>query len=430
MKERKPEIVFSEPVKEIMGNPPARILRWGTTVMFSVFVLFVIFAWVIRYPDTIPAPIEITTVNPPVTLVSKITGHITGLYVQDREKVSADQVIAVMETSASIEDFRLLNNTIDTIRNPELLNFKLLPGFLKLGELQEAYSSFLKNLQDLNNFTTNDFYGSKIQSLTDEIIGIQEYINRLLVKERLYIENKTLEDKRHKRDSLLFITGVIPESDYELSHQSLIRINIELQQVRLDHSEKSIELAEKRQLLQDYTINRIEEKEKLVAVLVESFMNLKAQIKIWENNYLLISPIDGIVSFTKFWKSNQSVVKDEAVVNIIPVRTGKFLGRINLKMQRSGKVKTGQDVNIKLSGYPYLEYGIVRGTVKSKSLVPTGNTYIIEIDLPDGLTTNYGTKLDFTQNMQGTAEIITEDMRLLQKIVNPFRYLISKNKRK
>jgi hypothetical protein len=98
-------------------------------------------------------------------------------------------------------------------------------------------------------------------------------------------------------------------------------------------------------------------------------------------------------------------------------------------MQRSGKVKPGQKVNIKLSGYPYLEYGMVRGVIKSKSLVPSGDAYIIEIDLPDGLTTLYGMKLDFTQNMQGTAEIITEDIRLLQKIINPFRYMISRNKR-
>jgi HlyD family secretion protein len=123
------------------------------------------------------------------------------------------------------------------------------------------------------------------------------------------------------------------------------------------------------------------------------------------------------------------VVKDEPVVSIVPVETGNFLGRIDLKMERSGKVKTGELVNIKLSGYPYLEYGMVRGIVKSKSLVPSSDIYIIEIELPNGLTTLYGIPLDFTQNMQGTAEIITKNIRLLQKIVNPFRYMATKNRK-
>jgi HlyD family secretion protein len=245
----------------------------------------------------------------------------------------------------------------------------------------------------------------------------------------LYSENQRLETKKFNRDSSLFSGKVIPESEFETSHQSLLKVNIDLQQARLDHSAKSIELAEKRQLLEDYRITMINEKEKLVSVLRESFLNLKAQINLWENTYLLISPIEGIVSFTKFWSANQSVVKDEPVVSIVPVETGSFLGRINLPMQRSGKVKKGQSVNIKLSGYPYLQYGMVRGIVKSKSLVPAGDTYVIEIELPEGLSTLYGTKLDFTQNMQGTAEIITENIRLLQKIVNPFRYMVSKNRK-
>ena len=176
-------------------------------------------------------------------------------------------------------------------------------------------------------------------------------------------------------------------------------------------------------------INRNEELEKLSSSIDESFSNLKAQVKIWENNYLLTSPIGGIVTFTKFWSENQSVNKDEPVLAIVPDNPGKFIGRIYLKMQRSGKVKPGQDVNIKLSSYPYLEYGIVRGKVVTKSLVPSGDAYVIEIELPNGLTTLYNRKLDFNQNMQGIAEIITEDMSLLQKIVNPFRYLLSKNKR-
>jgi HlyD family secretion protein len=429
MKDRKPEILYSDPVKEIMGNPPRKILRWGTMVMFSVFVLFILFAWLIRYPDTIPAPVEITTMNPPVTLITKITGHIKYLYVKEREKVKAGQLLAVMETTALMHEIELLKQTIDTIKKPESVSSQSLPDFSELGELQSFYASFLKNLSDLNNYNINDFYGSKITSLTDEINGIQEYIGRLIVKEKLYYENQKLETRKYRRDSSLYAGKVIPESDLERSHQSLIRINIEFQQARLDHSAKSIEMSEKRQFLQDYKIKRLEEREKLISILGESLLNLKAQMNIWENSYLLISPVEGIVSFTRFWSANQLVVKDEPVISVVPLETGNFLGRINLKMQRSGKVKTGQFVNIKLSGFPYLEYGMVRGVVKSKSLVPSSDVYIIEIDLPDGLTTLYGKKLDFTQNMQGTAEIITEDIRLLQKIVNPFRYLVSKNRR-
>ena len=429
MKDLKSDIIYSDQVQEIMGAPPKKILRWGTTIILFVFILFILLSWFIRYPDTIPAQIEITTVNPPVTLVTKITGRIKSLYVKEKEKVEPGELIAVMETTASIPDIKLLKQTIDTITKPEALSFRTLPILSELGELQGSYATFLKNLSDLNNYCTNDFYGTKIKSLNDEIKAMQEYIARLVVKENLNSQNQKIEEKKYRRDSSLYRDKVISEFDLEQSHQALIRLNIEQQQVRLDQSAKSIELAEKRQLLQDYRINRIDEKEKLESILEESFMNLKAQLNIWENSYLLVSPIEGIVSFTKFWSSNQSVVRDEPVINIVPLETGNFLGRIDLKMQRSGKVKIGQLVNIKLSGYPYLEYGIVRGVVKSKSLVPSGDGYIIEIELPDGLSTLYRKKLEFAHNMQGTAEIITEDTRLLQKIINPFRYLISKNKR-
>jgi HlyD family secretion protein len=429
MKNQKPEILYSEPVREIMGKPPRKIIRWGTSVMLLVFVLFILFAWLIKYPDTIPAPVEITTTNPPVTLVTKITGHIKTLFVKEREQVKAGQLVALMETTASMNEIELLRQIVDTVRKPEMVQYKSLPLFSELGELQVFYGTFLKNLSDFNNYVTNDLYGSKIASLNDEITGIQEYIIRLKVKEKLYYDNQKIEEKKYKRDSSLYVGNVIPESDLERSHQALLKENIDLQQVRLDHSTKTIELAQKHQQLQEYHITKIDENEKYVTVLRESFLNLRAQIHLWENTYLLISPVEGVVSFTKYWSANQSVVKDEPVVSIVPLNTGSFLGRIELKMQRSGKVKEGQLVNIKLSGYPYLEYGMVRGVVKSKSLVPSGDAYIIEIELPDGLTTLYGTKLEFNQNMQGTAEIITKDIRLLQKIVNPFRYMVSKNRK-
>lgn len=429
MKERKPDIKYSDPVNEIMGNPPGRIVRWGTIVIISVFCIFILFAWLIKYPDTIPSPAEITTVNPPVTLISKMTGRIKYLYVKDRDFVSVNQLVGVMETTASIDQIKTLRPIVDTIASPDLLLLRRFPSLTQLGELQGFYAVFLKNLSDYNSYTSNDYFGNKILSLEEEIRGIQQYISRLKVKETLFRENRRLEEKKYTRDSVLFAGKVIPESQLEISRQALIGINIELQQVRLEQSEKSIAISEKNQLLLDYRIKRVEEKDKLESVLRESLENLRSQLYIWENTYLLISPIDGIATFTRFWSANQSVTKDEPVITIVPPDKGKYIGRITLKMQRSGKVVQGRLVNIKLAGYPYLEYGMVRGVVKSKSLVPSEDAYIIEIDLPNGLTTLYGKKLEFTQNMQGTAEIITDDIRLLQKIINPFRYMVSRNKR-
>jgi len=428
MDEKKQNIIFSEPVNEIMGRPPGKVLRWGNGIMLLVFLLFLFFAWIVKYPDTIPAPVEITTVNPPVTMVSKITGRIKNLYVHDKETITRGQLIAVMETAASIEEVKKLRQFIDTIKNPESLTLSALPEYTELGEIQGYWGIFRKNLSEFSNYIINDFYGNKINSITDEIDGILVYIGRVKVKENLYSENLLIETRKFRRDSLLWLNGVFSETELEKSRQSLLRMNIEFQQVRLDHSAKSIELAEKRQLLQDYKIKRPEERERYYSVLNESFLNLKAQVKIWENTYLLISPFSGIVTFTKFWSENQTVNKDEPVLSIVPLETGDYVGRIYLKMNRSGKVKTGQEANIKLSGYPYLEYGMLKGVIRSKSLVPSGDNYVIELSLPSGLTTLYGRKLDFTQNMQGIAEIKTDNLSLLRKIVNPFRYLITRNR--
>lgn len=428
MKNEENNIIYSEPVREIMGQMPRKIIRWGNVAIFIIFLICLVLSWVVRYPDRIPAPVEITTVNPPVVMVSKITGRIADLYVNDKNEVKKDQILAVMETAADISEIRRLRETIDTLSQPEKAAPGSLPEFRGLGEIQEFWSTFIVNLSDYNNYILNDFYGNKIRSLNDEINGIRGYLGKLSIKEKLYSENRTLGSRKYSRDSLLRTNGVYSESDLESSKQALLKINIDLQQVRLDQSEKSIELAERMQLLQDYKIKRVEEKEKYLTLLREAFQNLRARLAIWENTYLLISPVDGVVTFTRFWSRNQTVGRDEPVLTIIPYNPGEYIGRINLKMNRSGKVKKDQVVNIKFSGYPYLEYGMVKGIIRSKSLVTSGDAYILEVYLPNGLITLYGKKLEFTQNMQGTAEIITDDLRLLQKILNPFRYLISRNR--
>jgi multidrug resistance efflux pump len=430
MESKKPEIRYSDPVEEIMGNPPGTILRWGSLTIFTVFILFILFAWFIKYPDIIPSSVEVTTENPPVTVVSRVNGSIKQLMVSDKDKVMKDQVLALMETAASYKEIELLKRFSDTASHLYSMSNNPVPELEELGELQGFYGTFRKAVADYRNFLTNDYYSNKIQSTKDEIAGTNSYISKLRESERLNSENLEIDLKRFRRDSLLYDADkTIPPSEYEKSRQVLNRQKLELQDIRLQLSTKSIEQKARQQLLKEYAIQRSDGIEKLTSAIDESFRNLKAQIKMWDITFLLVSPISGTVTFTKYWRENQSVTKDEPVLSVVPLDPGKYVGRIYLKMQRSGKVKIHQKVNIKLSSYPYLEYGMVSGEVKTISLVPSGDAYVIEIELPAGLKTFYGRQLNFTQNMQGTAEIITEDRRLLQKIIDPFKYLLSKNKR-
>lgn len=428
MSSEKSKILYSDPVNEIISRPPKWIIRLGTTVIFAIFTFLLILTWIIRYPDVILAPIEITTINPPVTLVSKVTGRINSIYVRDGEKVLEGKVLAVMETAASIDQINEIRKAIDSTTAPSSLDYKNLPRLSDLGELQSYYATFLKALSDYDTYVKNDFYGNKIVAVKNEIFVLEDFIKRLSAKERLITENLRLEERQFRRDSSLFNQRVYTDSQFEKSKQTLNDVKLDLQQVRLDQSQASLSLSEKSQVLRDYELSKTRETQSFGALLDEAFQNLKAQTRIWENKYLLITPVAGTISFTKIWSGNQSVTADQPVMTVVSERPGAFIGRITLKMNRSGKVEPGMKVNIKLSGYPYLEYGIIRGVVKTKSLVASGDAYIIEVSLPSELTTLYGQKLGVTQDMQGQAEIITEDMRLIQRIINPFRYMISRNR--
>lgn len=111
-----------------------------------------------------------------------------------------------------------------------------------------------------------------------------------------------------------------------------------------------------------------------------------------------------------------------------PGNSFEYIGRISLGIERSGKVYAGQTVNIKVSAFPYLEFGMLNGTVRSKTFDESSNTFDLEVALNQGLTTNYKKNLEFIKNMQGTAEILTEDERFLLRIIYPLRHQITKMK--
>jgi HlyD family secretion protein len=264
--------------------------------------------------------------------------------------------------------------------------------------------------------------------MKSEVGKLEQHLKNLKQIRSLHQRELDLIQNQFNRDSLLFIQKVIPAADFDKSKSNLLGKQYEYEQVRIDESETDIQIAKRNQDILDLELTASEETITQQNSWQESFENLAAQISLWKQKYLLEAPIDGVVSFTAYWSKNQNVREGDRVMTVIPSDQGKIIGKISLPIQGAGKVAVNQQVNIKIDNFPYLEYGMVKGIVRNISLVPDNQEYAVEVDLPEGLTTYYKKEIPFKQEMQGTAEVLTDDRRLLDRIISPIRTIITRQR--
>jgi hypothetical protein len=155
---------------------------------------------------------------------------------------------------------------------------------------------------------------------------------------------------------------------------------------------------------------------------------MRAAITGWEQDNLLRAPVGGTVSYFRELRDNQYVAAAEPMVAVLPASAG-LVGRVTLNGMGAGKVKAGQRVIIRFESYPHQEYGTVEGRVVRVSQLgfqpdaraPEVTTFQVEVSMPKGLVTSYGRRLEFRQEMRGDVDVVTKDMRLLQRIFNQIR---------
>ncbi len=151
---------------------------------------------------------------------------------------------------------------------------------------------------------------------------------------------------------------------------------------------------------------------------------LLAAIHAWEMSYCLVAPSDGRVQLLVQEAPNQYLSSGDVFARIVPNEGETWVGRALLPVQRSGKVKAGQRVIVRFTNFPDQEFGIVNGCLSSVSLVPTEDIYMVEIAFPDGLPTNYGKLLPVSHEMKATAEIVTDDLRLIERFFQPLKKIL------
>jgi len=418
----------SDEFQEIVQQSPRWIIRSGVLLILGIVILLLAGSYFFKYPDVINADIVVLSENPPAYLAARTTARIDSLLAADQQIVSDNQIIAILESTANLEDAMKLKDLIVRLE-PFLINFDTLavavPEMnLQLGDIQSDYSNFVRLYNDYFSFLRLKLYPKKIKSLKQQVSMNRIYYDRLWAQKQDMEADYKISSAQFRRDSLLLIKGVLSDLDIEKSKALLIQKKYNLNVSRTKLAETQSSNLKLDQEVVNAEMEFADQKKKAQNLLIEAMNVLKSRLAFWEQTFIIRSPISGKVSFSNFWSKNQQVKKDEIVFSVIPEQQSQIIGRISLPLKGAGKVAVDQKVNIRFDNFPYMEYGFIKGKVRSISLIPNNEYYVVEVEMPQDMKTNYDITLNFSQEMKGRAEIITEDLRLIQRFYNPVKSLL------
>ena len=408
----------SEEVQDILTKVPHWMIRWGNVLFLSLIVMLLTISWFVKYPDVIVSEALITTQIPPQKVYAQTNGKFDTIMVKDNELVDIDQPLAVIENTANYNDVFKLKSIVDTIQvNNRMFNFPIsdLP-ILFLGDVESSYALFENNyIQYILNKKLRPF-SNETSANKLSISEINTRLQSLKSQKELNQSELQFKEKGLERNKELYEKGVISAQDYESKQLEYLQAKRSFKNINVSISQLQESKNNALKILRSTDINKVKEEMTLLKNVIQSFNQLKKSIKDWENAYVLKSEIKGRVSFLNYWNKNQVVNQDDLVFTIIPSENSSFIAKLKTPILNSGKIKVGQIANIKIENYPDTEFGTLKSKIVKVSLFPNKDGfYLIDASLTRGLTTSYNKNIEFKQEMKGSAEIITEDLRLIER---------------
>ena len=419
--------IRSEEVQEILSYVPNWMIRWGNTLILVLIMMLLFISWFVKYPDVISTQVMVTTSFPPEKIYAKSSGQFDVFLTQEGAKVSENEILAVIENSALYKDVLLLKSIVDTITtDQDYFTFPIneLPPLI-LGDITTSFSQFEN---DYSEFVLNEKltpFKSETFANKMSVIEAKARLQNLLSQKELNKKELEIKETDVERSRKMFSQGVISEKEKEQKEIEFLQAKRSYKSLETSISQIRELISNSAKNLEGTSIKKTQNDTRLKKKAIQSFLYLKKAIRDWEKLYALSSSISGEVSFLSFWNENQTVKSGDLIFTIIPDKSESFIGKIKAPAANSGKIKEGQRVQIKLLNYPSDEFGELNGRVKSISSVPDADgNYLIDVLLPQELVTTYGKSIAFKQEMQGTADIITEDLRLIERFFYQLKNII------
>lgn len=418
--------VRSQGVQDILGHVPHWMIRWGICLIGVLIILFLFLSWLIKYPDTVMGQVVITTQEPPIKLISKNSGEINRLLIANGQEVNAGDHIgsinSLLDAGARKYLRQFCKEVNESIHLNELATYAYRDTFLEFGMLQRTYSKLIRSIQECQR-------GMNPENSSYNVLMLQEQLQRKEGLLQVVKEQKKSSQSVFEIMSKKYNIQLSNNTETELSPTELLNMKQELLTAQnmvnaLDREaiEMSIDMAELRLQLNGMEVEFARKQKASIQNVREAIVEIEASLKSWEMNYQFIAPIGGRLSYVNELNMNQFIESGKHVFTIIP-NNESYLALMYVSAEGFGKLAIGQPVRIKLHKYPAAQFGYIKGSITEINPVASERGYRVKVSIPANLVSSYNRALTYSPEMTGTAEIITEDRRVIERVFNTNNYL-------
>jgi hypothetical protein len=279
-----------------------------------------------------------------------------------------------------------------------------------LGELQSSFETYTHAILSFENYLSNGFYVRKKKMLVTDLDNLKRMKANLSSQRTLQENDLALTNETFSANQTLKSQNVISDFEYRNEQSKLINKQLTIPQINgaiiineRDQNEKQKEMLEL-----ENTINQQK------GIFLQALQTFKSEVQEWKRKFLLTAPTSGKVSYATILYENQQLKPGQTTCFINPENSSYFAQMV-IPQYNLGKVKTGQTVLLRFPSYPSQEFGLVKGKIEFISRIPTDSGYFAKVSLPNGLKTNYKKDIQFRDGLIASGEIITKDLRLLER---------------
>jgi multidrug resistance efflux pump len=416
----------SDEVQEILGTPPSWLVRWGTLIIFMVFLTLLFVSYLLPFHETASSSLRVTTTEPPKRLISENGGYISEILVSNEDTVSKGDPIMVFKSKARYQDVLIIEDLINAIAsNEETEIFGLqLPTDLLLGEFQDDYYDFLRKQETFGYLFEGTVEKLNVFQLEKKIQTIQSSLQLELRRKAKLAEQLDLAYTRQNMEERNVENRILDPDVLRQTKEDILSLEREMQTIEVNIKNKQFEIEIVRDQITGVKTSSTENLFASSSQLKDAFVKLRNSIKDWKKSFMIVAPIDGIVLYAnENIGEQQFVAKETELMVVVSLNQSETIGRMMIDVGKSAKIEIGQKVIIRLNGYPQREFGVIQGVVVWKGLVPNNGLIPLEINFPKGLITSIGKEIEPKQEMIGQGDIIISEKRFIQRIFEVLKNL-------